>query len=354
MRKILISLIVVVALLTASLVAMLLLDSDLVPGRMEYTEPETAQETTEPPAEAAHIHPSTEPPTAAEEQPQGFDWEYADVGHLPLHPRSSGTYYYISGYRDFTDATQTVETVYYLALQSTETNKLYLFDATDTTIPRDFHLYVNTAVIQLTFGEDGSDSWSVHDKAKDENVGAMTSEEMFTYFCHPDAEMIEAGDMPDIFYLSNYEPGKVYVFDNKGQNGSEFLYPRFINDTDTNCLQVGRRTNPNIPFDWDFVFSKNLQNKSVIRIGDTNEEKVYIIVNPAKPDFLVRTYCMKASEYEKEKEIICTREFFQNDTDSDLRITFVYFFKGIERTEDYILAPNEIIDCVQQYNVIIH
>ena len=224
------------------------------------------------------------------------------------------------------------------------------FDASKTSIPNyiaDFDDYI---YLQLTFDDNGLVDWKIIDIVTMVDLRQATESQLTSYlFPETKYEQVPAGLLPETIYLSEFEAGKMYVFDLETTEDS-YVLPEIINDTDIPVLLVTTRIGENDEFDREIKVNNVIESNAMhFSFGSAYANKIYMAVMESTPEYVVRTAdCFMLSECEIGKEIdFDFEDFIYNDTDKTITVY-------CEDTDtEYVLKAGEVAECSWMNDIIV-
>ena len=237
-----------------------------------------------------------------------------------------------------------------LTLRGIDNNNFGDFEATNTSIPNyitDFDDYI---YLQLTFDNNGLVDWKIIDKVAMIDLGQATESQLTSYlFPETKYEEVPAGLLPETIYLSEFEAGKMYVFDLETTEDS-YVIPEIINDTDIPVLLVSTRIGDDDEFNREIKVNNVIESNAMhFSFGSAYADKIYMAVMESTTEYVVRTAdCFMLSKCEIGEEIdFGFEDFIYNDTDKTITVY-------CEDTDtEYVLKAGEIAECSWMNDIIV-
>jgi predicted small lipoprotein YifL len=188
-----------------------------------------------------------------------------------------------------------------------------------------------------------------------ESLNGMNDNEAVTkIFSEFQGELKSVGNIPtEDIYMSNYQPGNVYVFDIPENKLKDYEIPNSINDTEHDVVLYTIKNNEGEMNDRVFVFqnSFNSDNRQFVLLPDSTDGKIYMGVAVATPEMVAKdNKLIKLSNYEVNDKInIGVNEIIHNNTEKTITINV----KAGEDTKVMKIKPNCMADVSFIYDVTI-
>lgn len=176
---------------------------------------------------------------------------------------------------------------------------------------------------------------------KESLSGMDTNEIISKIFFEFQGELKNVGNIPtEDIYMSNYQPGNVYVFDIPENKLKDYEIPNSINDTEHDVVLYTIKNNEGEINDRVFVFqnSFNSDNRQFVLLPDSTDGKIYMGVAVATPEMVAKdNKLIKLSNYEVNDKInIGVNEIIHNNTEKTITINV----KAGEDTKVMKINPN--------------
>lgn len=289
------------------------------------------------------INPTEDP--VENEEPSSIDSVPTAEGEFGSDETFSGVYE-ICGYSAMSFGSQRSLS---LDLEGVDNKNSGTYEASHTTIPNyvtDFNDYI---YMKLTFSSDGLTSWSFIDKLSMADLGQMSESDLNArLFPETQYEQVAAGTLSEEIFLSQYAPGKMYVFDLPENEDGSYVIPPITNDTDIPVLAVSVRIGENEEFNREMKVNKVIESNSMnFSFGSGYAKKIYMAVMESSVDYVVRTAdcymlsnCTIGSAIDFDFE-----DFVYNDTNETLVLSC--------NDETYILKPGDIVECSWMNDIVV-
>ena len=304
------------------------LDAESTVGPEVITEPEVPT-ATESLGEYIEIIPSDAP--AAE-------------GEFGSHAGFSGIYA-IRGYTAFTFNEQRTLS---LGVRGVNNKNSGTFDASNTSIPEYILDYKDYVYLNLVFDNSGLVSWSVIDKIDSIDLGQATIDVLENLTPDKRYEQIKMGELPSRILLSQYEPGKMYVFDMPANADQGYMSPDIFNDSECPVLIISTRVGLEHDFAEEWKCNPYMP-KNAFSFGscDNADDKYYLIIQESSVEAaLNEVKYLKLSTCEIGAMIdFDFEDFLYNDTDT------VFTLSCDDKT--YTVAPGELMECSWMNDVMV-
>ena len=160
---------------------------------------------------------------------------------------------------------------------------------------------------------------------KESLSGMNTNEIVAKVFPEFQGELKNVGNIPtkEIF-MSNYQPGYVYVFDIPENKLNNYEIPNSINDTEHDVILYNIKNSEGEIKDRVFVFKNSFDNgnRQFTLLPDSTDGKIYMGVAVANPEIVAKSYKLIAlSKYNINDEVnVSVNEIIHNDTDKTITI----------------------------------
>ena len=261
---------------------------------------------------------------------------------------SSAEYNGIYTIRGYSIANAFGQTFFTLTLEGFDNNNSGNIDVTNTTINKSVGVLKNYIYLKLTFDENGVKDWSVIDKITLANWGQPDEDQLQNaVFPELEYEEVQAGKAPNIILLSNYERGKVYVFDVETEDDCFFM-PEIINDTTIPVLAASIKTEKDDDFERELKVNKVIEGTGIsFSIRTSYDKKLYLAIIEMPVDYLLAT-----EDYKKLSECNIGEEIDFNFEDylyNDTNKTITLFCNN----QKYVVKPGEIIECSWMNDVMV-
>ena len=188
-----------------------------------------------------------------------------------------------------------------------------------------------------------------------ESLSGMDENEIISkIFLEFQGELKSVGNIPtEDIYMSNYQPGNVYVFDIPENKLKDYEIPNSINDTEHDVVLYTIKNSEGEINDRVFVFknSFNGENRQFVLLPDSTDGKIYMGVAVATPE-IVEKQCelIKLSKYDIGDIVnISVKNILYNDTDKTITINV----EGSKETKEINIKPNCMADVSFIYDVTI-
>lgn len=314
-------------------------------GVIEENVPPAIVETEPVPVEPSEeiVNPAEDP--VENEEPSSIDSTPTAEGEFGSDETFSGVYE-ICGYSAMSFGSQRSLS---LDLEGVDNENSGTYEASHTTIPNyvtDFKDYI---YMKLTFSSEGLASWSFIDKLSMADLGQMSESDLNArLFPETQYEQVVAGTLPEEIFLSQYAPGKMYVFDLPENEDGSYVIPPITNDTNIPVLAVSVRVGENEEFSREMKVNKVIESNSMnFSFGSGYAKKIYIAVMESSVDYVVRTAdcymlsnCTIGSSIDFDFE-----DFVYNDTNETLVLSC--------NDETYILNPGDIVECSWMNDIVV-
>lgn len=301
-----------------------------------------------PTAPSLDVNPTVEPEVVTEpEVPTATESLGKYIEIIPSNePAAEGAFgtsadfsgiYAIRGYSSFSfNGNRSLD----LMLKGMDNNNEGDFDASATSIPDYILDYRDYIYLNLVFNNSGLVSWSVVDKIDSVDVGQPTVEQLEKLTPDVRYEKVEAGVLPDLIFLSEYEVNKMYVFDLPADADEGYMPPDIINDSDKTMLIVSTRIGAEDDFDDEWKCNLGIPDITFsFAYADNIDEKYYMFIREGsvelalkEVDYLNLSTCTKGELIDYNFE-----DFLYNDTDK------VFTLSCGENT--YVVNPGELMEC---------
>lgn len=184
--------------------------------------------------------------------------------------------------------------------------------------------------------------------------GMSTNEIISKIFFEFQGQIKNAGALPtEEIYLSNYQPGYVYVFDAPENNLDNYDIPSSVNDTENDVVFYTIKNSEGEIKDRLFVFKNcvNSSNRQFTLLPESTDGKVYMAVGVATPEMVKKQHeLIKLSKYDIGDIVnISVNNILYNDTDK----TIIINVEGFEETKEIDIKPNCMANIGFLYDVTI-
>ena len=189
---------------------------------------------------------------------------------------------------------------------------------------------------------------------KESLSGMSTNEIISKIFFEFQGQIKNAGALPtEEIYLSNYQPGYVYVFDAPENNLDNYDIPSSVNDTENDVVFYTIKNNEGEIKDRLFVFKNcvNSSNRQFTLLPESTDGKVYMAVGVATPEMVEKQHeLIKLSKYDISDIVnISVNNILYNDTDKTITINV----EGFEETKEIDIKPHCMANVGFLYDVTI-
>ena len=188
-----------------------------------------------------------------------------------------------------------------------------------------------------------------------ESLSAMSTNEIISkIFFEFQGQTKNAGALPtEEIYLSNYQPGYVYVFDAPENNLDNYDIPSSVNDTENDVVFYTIKNSEGEIKDRLFVFKNcvNSSNRQFTLLPESTDGKVYMAVGVATPEMVEKQHeLIKLSKYDISDIVnIGVDNILYNDTDKTITINV----EGFGETKEIDIKPNCMANVGFLYDVTI-
>ena len=236
-----------------------------------------------------------------------------------------------------------------LDLEGVDNNNSGEYEASETTIPNYITDFKDYIYLKLVFDNNGLTSWSFIDKVTMADLGQASESEMNAHlFAETTYEQVLVGALPDEILLSQYAPGKMYVFNLETTEDGSYSLPPITNDTDMDVLAISIRVGEDEEFRREMKVNKVINGNSInLSFGSGDADKVYLAVTESSVDYLVKTAdCLLLSKCEVGAKIdFDFEDYVYNDTDKVITLSC--------RDKQYTLQPREVVECSWMNDIVV-
>ncbi len=188
-----------------------------------------------------------------------------------------------------------------------------------------------------------------------ESLSDMSTNEIISkIFFEFQGQIKNAGALPtEEIYLSNYQPGYVYVFDAPENNLDNYDIPSSVNDTENDVVFYTIKNSEGEIKDRLFVFKNcvNSSNRQFTLLPESTDGKIYMAVGVATPEMVEKQHeLIELSKYDIGDIVnISVNNLLYNDTDKTITINV----EGFGETKEIDIKPNCMANVGFLYDVTI-